>query len=422
VLLIGPPGTGKTLLARAVAGEAKVPFFSQSASEFVEAIVGVGAARVRDLFEKARKAAPAIIFIDELDAIGRSRSSGLRLGSNDEQEQTLNQILTEMDGFEPGTGVIVLSATNRAEILDPALTRPGRFDRRVTLQPPDRRGRAAILKIHAAGVPLGPDVDLDEIAGRTPGLVGADLRNLVNEAALGAARKAETVVTAADFYEAIDRILLGTERHLMLTQADRERIAYHESGHALLGLLVAGADPVRKVTIIPHGGSLGVTIQSPIDDRFNYGEDYLRARIIGALGGRAAEQLIYGVVSTGAANDLQQVTLIAREMVVRWGMSSKIGPLAFAEDGQTNSVSMVRPYSEATAREVDLEIKRIADECFAEAMRLLTENRNRLDALARALLAEDSLGEDKILSVTGLKRVQVAGDEAAARSSAGGLT
>src|SRR4029077_579068 len=269
---------------------------------------------------------------------------------------------------------------------------------------------------------LGPDVDLDDISGMTPGLVGADLRNLVNEAALGAARKAETVVTAADFYEAIDRILLGTERHLMLTPADRERIAYHESGHALLGLLVAGADPVRKVTIIPHGGSLGVTIQSPIDDRFNYGEDYLRARIVGALGGRAAEQLIYGVVSTGAANDLQQVTLIAREMVVRWGMSSKIGPLAFAEDGQTSSLSMVRPYSEATAREVDLEIKRIADECFAEAMKLLIENRNRLDALAHALLAEDSLGEDKILSVTGLKRVQVAGEEAGTRASAAGLT
>src|ERR1700704_4241244 len=407
VLLIGAPGTGKTLLARAVAGEAKVPFFSQSASEFVEAIVGVGAARVRDLFEKARKAAPAIIFIDELDAIGRSRSTGIRLGSNDEQEQTLNQILTEMDGFEPGTGVIVLSATNRAEILDPALTRPGRFDRRVTLQPPDRRGRAAILKLHTAKVPLGPDVDLDDIAGRTPGLVGADLRNLVNEAALGAARKGETMVTSADFYEAIDRILLGTERHLMLSQEDRERIAYHESGHALLGLLVPGADPVRKVTIIPHGGSLGVTVQSPIDDRFNYGEDYVRARIIGALGGRAAEQLIYGVVSTGAANDLQQVTMIAREMVVRWGMSSKIGPLAFAEDGE-NALSMVRPYSEATARDVDLEIKRIADECFAEAMRLLTDNRARLEALTKALLEEDSLGEDQILSVTGLKRAQIA--------------
>jgi cell division protease FtsH len=419
VLLIGPPGTGKTLLARAVAGEAKVPFFSQSASEFVEAIVGVGAARVRDLFEKARKAAPAIIFIDELDAIGRSRSSGLRLGSNDEQEQTLNQILTEMDGFEAGAGVIVLSATNRAEILDPALTRPGRFDRRVTLQPPDRRGRAAILKLHSAGVPLGPDVDLNEVAGRTPGLVGADLRNLVNEAALGAARKGESVVTSTDFYEAIDRILLGTERHLMLSQTDRERIAYHESGHALLGLLLPGADPVRKVTIIPHGGSLGVTVQSPIDDRFNYGEVYLRARIIGALGGRAAEQLVYEDVSTGASNDLQQVTMIAREMVVRWGMSAKIGPLAFAEDGQSNGLSMVRPYSEATAREVDLEIKRIADECFAEAVRLLTENRNRLDALARALLAEDSLGEDQILSVTGLHRVPTAAEEVGAATGTG---
>jgi cell division protease FtsH len=368
----------------------------------------VGAARVRDLFEKARKAAPAIIFIDELDAVGRSRSSGLRLGSNDEQEQTLNQILTEMDGFEPGIGVIVLSATNRAEILDPALTRPGRFDRRVTLQPPDRRGRAAILKLHTAKVPLAPDVDLDDIAGRTPGLVGADLRNLVNEAALGAARKNENVVTSADFYEAIDRILLGTERHLMLSQADRERIAYHESGHALLGLLVPGADPVRKVTIIPHGGALGVTVQSPIDDRFNYGEDYVRARIIGALGGRAAEHLIYGVVSTGAANDLQQVTMIAREMVVRWGMSSKIGPLAFAEDGESTGLSMVRPYSEATAREVDLEIKRIADECLVEATRLLTDNRARLEALTKALLEEDSLGEDQILSVTGLKRAQIA--------------
>src|SRR3979490_1479735 len=331
VLLIGPPGTGKTLLARAVAGEAKVSFFSQSASEFVEAIVGVGASRVRDLFTKARQAAPAIIFIDELDAIGRSRSTAMRLGGNDEQEQTLNQILTEMDGFEPGKGVIVLAATNRADVLDQALLRPGRFDRRVTLQAPDRRGRAAILKIHAVKVPLGPDVDLDQIAGATPGLVGADLANLVNEAALGAARKGETAVSVADFLEAIDRVLLGTERNLMLTQSDRERIAYHESGHALLGLLVPGADPVRKVTIIPHGGALGVTVQSPIDDRFNYGEDYVRARIIGALGGRAAEQLIYGVVSTGAANDLQQGAMNAREMVVRWGMSSKIGPLAFTE-------------------------------------------------------------------------------------------
>ena len=403
VLLIGPPGTGKTLLARAVAGEAKVPFFSQSASEFVEAIVGVGAARVRDLFAKARQAAPAIIFIDELDAIGRSRSSSFRIGGNDEQEQTLNQILTEMDGFEPGKGVIVLAATNRGDVLDQALLRPGRFDRRVTLQPPDRRGRAAILKIHAAKVPLAPQVDLDEIAGATPGLVGADLRNLVNEAALGAARTGQTSVTSDDFFEAIDRILLGTERHLMLSPSDRERIAYHESGHALLGLLIPGADPVRKVTIIPHGGALGVTIQSPIDDRFNYGEDYLRARIIGALGGRAAEQLVYGAVSTGAANDLQQVTHIAHEMVVAWGMSPKIGPLAYSEDGASPGFGMARPYSEATAREVDTEVKRIADECFVEAIRLLTEHRSQLDALAQALLKEDSLGEEQILQVAGIQ-------------------
>jgi cell division protease FtsH len=407
VLLIGPPGTGKTLLARAVAGEAKVPFFSQSASEFVEAIVGVGASRVRDLFTKARQAAPAIIFIDELDAVGRSRSSGIRLGSNDEQEQTLNQILTEMDGFEPGKGVIVLAATNRADVLDQALLRPGRFDRRVTLQPPDRRGRAAILKIHTAKEPLAPDVDLDAIAAATPGLVGADLRNLANEAALGAARNGKTAVSLEDFFEAIDRVLLGTERHLMLTPSDRERIAYHESGHALLGLLVPGADPVRKVTIIPHGGALGVTIQRPIDDRFNYGEDYLRARIVGALGGRAAEQLVYGVVSTGAANDLQQVTAIAHEMVVSWGMSPKIGPLAFREDGAGNGLGLNRPYSEATAREVDTEVKRIADECFAEAIRLLTDHRSQLEDLTRALLKDDSLGEDQILTVTGLRQPAV---------------
>ncbi len=403
VLLIGPPGTGKTLLARAVAGEAKVPFFSQSASEFVEAIVGVGASRVRDLFTKARQAAPAIIFIDELDAIGRSRSSGFRIGGNDEQEQTLNQILTEMDGFEPGKGVIVLAATNRADVLDQALLRPGRFDRRVTLQAPDRRGRAAILKIHTARVPLGPDVDLDAIAAATPGLVGADLKNLANEAALGAARKGETTVSSDDFFQAIDRVLLGTERHLMLTSSDRERIAYHESGHALLGLLVPGADPVRKVTIIPHGGALGVTIQRPVDERFNYGEDYVRARIVGALGGRAAEQLVYSTVSTGAASDLQQVTMIAHEMVVRWGMSPKIGPLAFREEGSGDGLGLARPYSEATAREVDTEVKRIADECFAEAVRLLTDHRAQLEALTQALLKEDSLGEEQILSVTGLQ-------------------
>jgi cell division protease FtsH len=403
VLLIGPPGTGKTLVARAVAGEAGVPFFSISASEFIEAIVGVGAARVRDLFAKARAAAPAIIFIDELDAIGRSRSAALRIGGSDEQEQTLNQILTEMDGFDSREGVIVLAATNRADVLDPALLRPGRFDRRVVVQAPDRRGRAAILRIHTSDVPLGTDVDLDEIAAQTPGMVGADLRNLVNEAALRAARQGEAKVTMADFMDAIEKTLLGSERKLMLSPLDRERIAYHESGHAVLGLLIPGADPVRKVTIIPRGQSLGVTVQSPVDDRFNYGEDYLRGRITGALGGRAAEQLVYGIVTTGAENDLQQVTRIAHEMVVRWGMSTKVGPLNYSEnpDG-AGALAVQRPYSEATAQLIDDEVKRIADECLQSAARLLEEHRDKLEALARALLEHDSLNEAEILEVTGL--------------------
>jgi cell division protease FtsH len=401
VLLIGAPGTGKTLLARAVAGEAKVPFFSVAASEFVEAIVGVGAARVRDLFSKARAAAPAIIFIDELDAIGRSRAAALRVGGNDEQEQTLNQILTEMDGFDSREGVIVLAATNRADVLDPALLRPGRFDRRITVQPPDRRGRAAILRIHTRNVKLGPDVDLDQVAAQTPGLVGADLRNIVNEAALRAARKGEDAVTMADFADAIEKTLLGSERKLMMSELDRERIAYHESGHALLGLLVPGADPVKKVTIIPRGQALGVTLQSPIDDRFNYGEDYLRARMIGALGGRAAERLVYGIVTTGAENDLQQVTRIAHEMVVRWGMSPKVGPLNYS-DGEA-SMFQQRPYSEATAQLIDDEVRRFAEESQAEAEHLLTEHRSQLDALAHSLLRNDSLDEAQILEVTGDK-------------------
>jgi cell division protease FtsH len=401
VLLIGAPGTGKTLLARAVAGEAKVPFFSIAASEFVEAIVGVGASRVRDLFSKARAAAPAIIFIDELDAIGRSRAAALRVGGNDEQEQTLNQILTEMDGFDSREGVIVLAATNRADVLDPALLRPGRFDRRVTVQAPDRRGRAEILRIHSRHVVLAPDVDLDQVASQTPGLVGADLRNLVNEAALGAARKGEAAVTMADFAEAIERTLLGTERKILLSDVDRERIAYHESGHALLGLLVPGADPVKKVTIIPRGQALGVTLQSPIDDRFNYGEDYLRARLVGALGGRAAEKIIYGVVTTGAENDLLQVTRIAQQMVVRWGMSPKVGPLNY---GDTDGAAFQqRAYSEATAQLIDEEVRRISEECLADAERRLQEHRPQLEALTRALLKSDSLDEAEIIAVTGVK-------------------
>jgi cell division protease FtsH len=402
VLLIGAPGTGKTLLARAVAGEAKVPFFSISGSEFVEAIVGVGASRVRDLFAKARAAAPAIIFIDEIDAIGRSRAAAIRVGGNDEQEQTLNQILTEMDGFDSREGVIVLAATNRADVLDQALLRPGRFDRRVNVQPPDRRGRAAILRIHSRHVPLGPDVDLDQVAGQTPGLVGADLKNLVNEAALAAARKGETSVSMVDFADAIEKTLLGSERKILLSDADRERIAYHESGHALLGLLVPGADPVKKVTIIPRGQALGVTLQSPIDDRFNYGEDYLRARIVGALGGRAAERLVYGIVTTGAENDLQQVTRIAREMVIRWGMSPKVGPLNLTDGQGDGLLGPQRPYGDATAQLIDEEVRRIAEECQVDAEKLLAEHRPQLDALARALLKNDSLDERQILDVTGL--------------------
>jgi cell division protease FtsH len=401
VLLVGAPGTGKTLLARALAGEAQVPFFSIAASEFVEAIVGVGASRVRDLFSKARAAAPAIVFIDELDAIGRNRQAAMRVGGNDEQEQTLNQILTEMDGFDAREGVIVVAATNRADVLDPALLRPGRFDRRVVVQPPDRRGRAAILRIHTRHVPLAPDADLDAVAAQTPGLVGADLQNIVNEAALGAARKSQSQVTLADFTEAIERTLLGSERNLLMSQLDRERIAYHESGHALLGLLVPGADPVRKVTIVPRGQALGTTLQSPVDDRFNLGEDYLRSRMVGALGGRAAERIVYQVVTTGAENDLQQVTRIAHEMVVRWGMSPKVGPLNYniAPDGGLAE----RPYGEATATVIDEEVRRIAEECQADAERLLTEHRAQLDALAHALLRSESLDEAAVLEVTGIR-------------------
>src|SRR5438270_3815787 len=381
VLLIGAPGTGKTLPARAVAGEAKVPFFSISASEFVEAIVGVGASRVRDLFAKAKAAAPAIIFIDELDAIGRNRSAGIRFGGNDEQEQTLNQILTEMDGFDTREGVIVLAATNRADVLDPALLRPGRFDRRVNVQPPDRVSRAAILRIHTRGVSIAPDVDLDDIAGATPGLVGADLRNIVNEAALIAARKNHTAVQRDDFDEAIERSLLGLRRPITLGQDERRLIAYHESGHALLGLLIPEADPVKKLTIVPRGLSLGVTLSQPIDDRYNYPEGYLRGRITSALGGRAAEEVVYGSVTTGAENDLMQVNQIARSMVIRWGMSPRLGPLNLTEPGDNTISPQISP---ETAGLADEEERRIVNECYQEASRSLQENRARRDRLTEA--------------------------------------
>ena len=402
VLLVGAPGTGKTLLARAVAGEARVPFLSISASEFVEAIVGVGAARVRDLFKQARSLAPAIIFIDELDAVGRSRASQVRIGGHDEQEQTLNQILTEMDGFDSREGVIVIAATNRADVLDEALLRPGRFDRRVYVSPPDRDGRASILRVHTRGVTLAADVDLDSIAQETTGLVGADLRNLVNEAALLAASRTHDAVTQADFADALEKIQLGTERHLVLSADDRKRIAYHEAGHAVLALLTPGSDPVRRVSIVPRGKSLGATISAPIDDRSNYPEDYLRARITSALGGRAAESIVYGVVTTGAESDLQQVTRIAYEMVTRWGMSDKVGPVNLASvDGQS-PLSAQRTYSEATANLVDAEVRRIIEECIEQGCGLLKQHRKQLDDLVEALLVEDTVDQKRIFEVTGL--------------------
>ena len=402
ILLVGPPGTGKTLLARAVAGESNRPFFSLSASEFVEAIVGVGAARVRDLFAQAKAAAPSIIFIDELDAIGRSRASSATFGANDEREQTLNQILTEMDGFTPNQNVVVLAATNRPEVLDPALLRPGRFDRRVTVSPPDRAGRAAILRIHTRGVPLAADVDLDDIAGATPGLVGADLRNIVNEAALIAARKNHPAVMREDFDEAIERSLLGLQRPITLSQDERRLIAYHESGHALLGLLIPEADPVKKLTIVPRGLSLGVTLSQPIDDRYNYPERYLRGRITAALGGRAAEQIVYGTITTGAENDLQQVNQIARSMVIRWGMSPRLGPLNLVQPG--DGALYGQQISPETASLADEEERRIVSECYQDAMHLLQENRDRLDRLAEAALKKDTLNQDEIYAVAGISK------------------
>jgi cell division protease FtsH len=416
VLLVGAPGTGKTLLARAIAGQAGVPFFSLSASEFIEMIVGVGAARVRDLFKQAREAAPAIIFIDELDAIGRARGGGAQLGGHDEREQTLNQILTEMDGFDSREGVIVLAATNRADVLDQALLRPGRFDRRVVVQRPDRAGRAAILKVHTKNVPLAPDVALERIAAETPGLVGAELRNLVNEAALLAARKEETAVGAEDFAEALQKITLGPARNILLNPADRERTAYHEAGHALLGLLVPGSDPVHRVSIVPRGMALGATYQLPVDDRTSYAEDYLRARITSTLGGRAAEKLIYGMATTGAENDLQQVTDIARHMVLRWGMSEKLGPISFVapQDEGLPPAFQHQPYSEATAELIDAEVRRIVEECLREADRLLAEHRDKLEALAQALLRAESLNEQEIRDATGMPRPPGPEDDAAA--------
>ncbi len=404
VLLSGAPGTGKTLLARAVAGEANAAFFSISASEFVEAIVGVGAARVRDMFTQAKASQPAIIFIDELDAIGRSRSGGAVFGgANDEREQTLNQILTEMDGFEQSLAVIVLAATNRPEVLDPALLRPGRFDRRVAVQPPDRAGRRAILEVHTRSVPLADDADLDRLAATTPGMVGADIANLVNEAALLAARRNRNSVTTADFTDALEKVVLGAPRSLVLSEADRRRTAYHEAGHALVGMLSPGADPVRKVSIIPRGRALGVTLATPDDDRVNYDAASLRTRIRVALAGRVAEEVVFGDLTTGAESDIQQLTQIARAMVGRWGMSEVIGPIAvLPADPQDALLPGAAPSSESTQRLLDEEVRRLVDSAHEEVIRLLTEHREQLDALAAALLEAETLDQPAAYEAAGV--------------------
>jgi cell division protease FtsH len=401
VLLAGAPGTGKTLLARATAGEAKVPFFSASASEFIEMIVGVGASRVRELFAEARKVAPAIIFIDEIDTIGRARGGARAVGGHDEREQTLNQILTEMDGFSGSEGVVVLAATNRPDVLDPALMRPGRFDRQIIVHAPDHKGRTEILRVHSREVPLARDVDLDKIAAATPGMTGADLANLVNEAALLAARRAQDTVQQRDLMEALEKVQLGAARHVVLSEEERRRTAYHEAGHALLGMLTPGADPVRKVSIIPRGRALGVTLSTPDTDRYGHDQNYLRGRIIGALGGMAAEREVFDVVTTGAESDLENVTRIARGMVGRWGMSERIGTLSvLPSEGDPRMAGI----SDNLLNIVDDEVRRIVDECYAEARRSLRENRHKLDSIVSELLARETLEEREIYAAAGIDR------------------
>jgi cell division protease FtsH len=405
VLLTGPPGTGKTLLARALAGEAQVPFFSISASEFVEMFVGVGASRVRDLFTQAKAAAPAIIFIDELDAIGRSRAGAIGGfgGGHDEREQTLNQILTEMDGFDPSVGVIVVAATNRPEVLDPALLRPGRFDRRVAVQPPDTVGRRKILEVHTRSVPLAPDVDLDQLAATTPGMVGADLANVVNEAALTAARRNHNAVTMADMHDALEKLVLGTERRILLSEQERRRTAYHEAGHAIVGMLTPGADPVRKVSIIPRGVSLGVTLSAPEADRFSYDRAYLLGKINVALGGRVAEELVFDDITTGAQNDIKQATELARNMVGLWGMSDVIGPVTvITEDGQM-PIPGASDISPVTQQLVDEEVRHLIMRAHEQVTQLMSANRDKLDALARALLEHETLEQDEAYAAAGIQ-------------------
>ena len=400
VLLVGPPGTGKTLLARAVAGEAGVPFFSISGSDFVEMFVGVGASRVRDLFAQGKKNAPCLIFIDEIDAVGRKRGAGLG-GGHDEREQTLNQLLVEMDGFESNEGVILLAATNRPDVLDPALLRPGRFDRQVVVPTPDLRGRRRILEVHTKRTPLDPDVDLDTLARGTPGFSGADLENLVNEAALQAAKLNATKVDMHDFEYAKDKVLMGRERRSLILSDEEKRItAYHEGGHALAARLLPGSDPVHKVTIIPRGRALGLTMQLPEEDRHGYSRNYLRNNLVVLLGGRVAEEIVFDDITTGASNDIERVTRMARKMVCEWGMSDAIGTLSIGETGEEVFIGREwvqnKNYSEETARLVDAEVKRIVEEAHARCVKLLEDNRATLDRIAQALLERETISGEEL--------------------------
>jgi len=395
ILLVGPPGTGKTLLAKAIAGEAGVPFFSISGSDFVEMFVGVGASRVRDLFDQAKKNSPCIVFIDEIDAVGRQRGAGLG-GGHDEREQTLNQLLVEMDGFESNEGIIVLAATNRPDVLDPALLRPGRFDRQIVVPLPDVKGRLEILKVHTKNVPLGSDVDLEKIARGTPGFSGADLANLVNEAALIAARRNSETVHMNDFESAKDKVLMGVERKSMVLSEEERRItAYHEAGHALVAKLTPAADPIHKVSIIPRGRALGVTQQLPLDDRYTYSKEYLYGTLKVLLGGRVAEEIALQTMTTGAGNDLERATELARKMVTEWGMSERMGPLTFGKREEHvflgREIAKHRDYSDKTAEEIDEETKRIVTEAYCHTKELLQQNRNLLDAIAKALLERETL-------------------------------
>ncbi len=400
VLLVGSPGTGKTLLAKAIAGEAKVPFFTISGSDFVEMFVGVGAARVRDMFENAKKNSPCIIFIDEIDAVGRQRGAGLG-GGNDEREQTLNQMLVEMDGFDTGSGVIVIAATNRPDVLDPALLRPGRFDRQVVVPLPDIRGREQILKVHMRKIPVGADVDEEILARGTPGFSGADLANLVNEAALFAARRNGKVVAMEDFERAKDKIMMGAERKGMaMNEEERKNTAYHESGHALVARLMPKSDPVHKVTIIPRGRALGLTMQLPAEDHYSYDKQYLLTRIAILFGGRIAEEVFMHQMTTGASNDFERATQMARDMVMRYGMSDALGPMVYAENENEvflgRSVTQTKHVSEETMRKVDAEVRRIIDEQYAIARKLIEENQDKMHKMAKALLEWETIDAAQI--------------------------